>query len=82
MVTPEHVAHLRREDERLDRRLRQRSAKWSEIEKDDTRGGALPEHLEAQRERAPGVSTEQAVLFRSSVSCPFRGVRAEAENAS
>lgn len=46
--TPEKAARLRAEDKRLDRqRLAAASPheKWSPIEHDDTRGGALPEHM-------------------------------------
>ena len=49
--TPEHAARIREEDERLDRRLQRDGYPWSEVEKDQTRGRALPEHLEAH-ERA------------------------------
>jgi hypothetical protein len=36
---------IREEQDRIDLRL-MRGEKWREIEKDDTRGGALPEHME------------------------------------
>jgi hypothetical protein len=45
--TPDEAARLRTERERLDRRLMLDGRPWSEVEKGDTRGGALPEHLEA-----------------------------------
>jgi hypothetical protein len=38
---------LRREDQRMDRQMLHHNPKWREIEKDEARGGALPEHLEA-----------------------------------
>lgn len=44
---PDTAARLRQERERLDLKWRESSAKWSEAEKDDSRGGALPEHLDA-----------------------------------
>lgn len=43
----EHAAHIRRDNQRLDHIIRQERPKWSETEKDDSRGRALPEHLEA-----------------------------------
>ena len=45
--TPARAAKIREDDQRLDRRLAREGYPWSEIEKDDTRGGALPEHMEA-----------------------------------
>jgi hypothetical protein len=50
MRKPEHAERIRREDSRLDRRLMLESGdwqKWSDTEKDDTRGRALPEHMTA-----------------------------------
>lgn len=49
--TPEQVAQLRAADERLDRQLLLSRPAWAECEKDDTRGGALPEHLEEHVQR-------------------------------
>jgi hypothetical protein len=46
MRTPDQAARIRKDNERIDRKM-MRERKWREIEKDDTRGGALPEHLEA-----------------------------------
>ena len=46
MTTPENAARYRAEADRLDRRIL-RDSKWGEVEKDDSMGGALPEHLEA-----------------------------------
>lgn len=54
--TPARAAAVRAEDQRLDRRM-QRDSKWYNIEKDDTRGRALPEHYDAyvtDRAPAPG----------------------------
>jgi hypothetical protein len=47
MHRPEDAARLRENAERADQRLLRMRAKWQEIEKDDTRGRALPEHMEA-----------------------------------
>jgi hypothetical protein len=50
------AAHIRQDRERLDRRMMEGASdyqKWSGIEKDDTRGRALPEHYEAH-ENAKG----------------------------
>lgn len=44
--TPEQAASIRAEHDRLDRRLNRTGYPRSEAEKDDTRGRALPEHLE------------------------------------
>jgi hypothetical protein len=44
--TPEQAARIRIDDERMDRRLNRTGYPWSAAEKDDTRGRALPEHLE------------------------------------
>lgn len=53
--TPEHAERIRREDaERLDRREKwHQRPPWGEVEKDDTRGRALPEHMEVA-EKARG----------------------------
>ena len=48
--SPERAARLREEDQRLDRRLLREGYPWSEVEKDDSRGRALPEHLEAHEQ--------------------------------
>lgn len=50
--TPSRAEAIRKDDERMDRRM-QRETKWYGIEKDDTRGRALPEHYEAH-EKARG----------------------------
>lgn len=49
MRTPKHAAYLRQEAERLDQKwlMNKLSTSWRDIEKDDTRGGALPEHMQA-----------------------------------
>lgn len=52
--TPRRAAAIREEDaKRLDRQMLEASPhqKWSDVEKDDTRGRALPEHLEAHEKR-------------------------------
>lgn len=46
MHTDAVAAKIREEDERRDRRMLRENPKWREIEKDDTRGQALPEHME------------------------------------
>ena len=43
--TDQQAEHLRKEWDRLDRRMLREGQPWREIEKDDTRGGALPEHM-------------------------------------
>lgn len=48
---PKHAESLRRDMGRLDHHLREERMKWSEVEKDDTRGRALPEHMEAHAQR-------------------------------
>ncbi len=47
MRRPEQAARLRKNAERADQRLLRERTKWQEIEKDDSRGRALPEHMEA-----------------------------------
>jgi hypothetical protein len=47
LLTTERAAAARKRDEDLDRRMMREHPKWSEVEKDDSRGRALPEHLEA-----------------------------------
>lgn len=47
MLPPDQAAYRRAEAERLDRKLAQERTKWSEAEKDDSRGRALPEHMTA-----------------------------------
>jgi hypothetical protein len=48
------AARMRAEAERLDRKFMMESHKWTEIEKDDSMGGALPEHLEAWEKKRVG----------------------------
>jgi hypothetical protein len=45
--TPEQAAAIRRDFDRLDRRIRREGRPWRDIEKDPSMGGALPEHLDA-----------------------------------
>ena len=47
MRKPEDAERIRQESQRLDRRLRESGHPWSDVEKDDTRGRALPEHMTA-----------------------------------
>ena len=47
MRTPEQAARIRKDDERMDRKMLTERHPWRDIEKDPSRGGALPEHLEA-----------------------------------
>ncbi len=52
--TPEQAAQIRQDNERLDRTFAREGYPWAEIEKDDTRGRALPEHYEAhEKGRSP-----------------------------
>lgn len=44
--TARAAEHIRREDERLDRQM-MRERPWAQIERDESRGRALPEHKEA-----------------------------------
>ncbi len=45
--TPEQAARIRQDLDRFDQRLLRECPKWSQIEEDDTRGRALPEHMES-----------------------------------
>jgi hypothetical protein len=45
VCTQSFADHRRAEQERLDQKMLLTNTKWREIEKDDTRGGALPEHM-------------------------------------
>lgn len=47
VLRPEHAEARRRERDRLDHVLMRERTKWSEAEKDDSRGRALPEHMNA-----------------------------------
>lgn len=49
LLSPEQAKSLRTQDERLrlDREFMEKDHPWSEVEKDDSLGGALPEHLAA-----------------------------------
>jgi hypothetical protein len=53
-VGPKQAERNRSEHDRLDRVIRRENPKWSEIEKDDTRGRALPEHLDAHAKARGG----------------------------
>lgn len=57
VMTPEQAAREREREERLDRKWMRENVKagfhWREIEKDDTMGGALPDHLEAHEKAKP-----------------------------
>ena len=48
LYTPQGIEHIGRSLARADHRMRESGPKWSDIEKDDTRGHALPQHMEAQ----------------------------------
>lgn len=53
VCSPASADRHRRDRDRMDRRMREEGYPWSGIEKDNTRGRALPEHLEAH-EKAKG----------------------------
>lgn len=44
---PKHMEVLRRDLGRFDHQIREQSHKWADVEKDDSRGRALPEHMQA-----------------------------------
>jgi hypothetical protein len=46
MHTSEKAVRLRADADRLDQRMLRESRPWRDIEKDDSRGGALPEHMQ------------------------------------
>jgi hypothetical protein len=46
LLRPEQTEWRRRENDRLDRQLMRAGHRWYDIERDDTRGRALPEHME------------------------------------
>lgn len=46
-LSPASADHVRAEHDRMDRRLLREGHPWREIERDDSRGRALPEHMEA-----------------------------------
>jgi hypothetical protein len=48
---PKHIAAIRRDLKRVDQVWRREGLKWSEVEKDDSRGRALPEHLDAHAQQ-------------------------------
>jgi hypothetical protein len=47
VLRPKHADYRRKENERLDRVILHGDQPWYEAEKDDSRGRALPEHMEA-----------------------------------
>lgn len=49
MQSPRRAGRIREDQQRMDRELATRG-KWYEVEKDDSRGRALPEHLEAHEQ--------------------------------
>lgn len=51
---PRHREQIRRDLQRFDHELRESRPKWHEIEKDDSRGRALPEHIQAQADALKG----------------------------
>ena len=51
MRMKEYAQEVRREAERFDKQMLFGSSPWHEIEKDDTRGRALPEHYEEHENR-------------------------------
>lgn len=53
LFSPEQAEYHRQQNDRLDRRLRERGA-WSDVEKDDSMGGAIPEHLYAHEAAKKG----------------------------
>lgn len=53
MYQPKHADSIRRDLDRFDHQIREGRHKWSEVEKDDTRGRALPERLEAHAQESP-----------------------------
>lgn len=55
--SPEQAERIRREDaDRIDRRERwHQRPPWAEVEKDDTRGRALPEHMEVAEKARGGI---------------------------
>lgn len=51
MMNPTQAARIRAESRRFDHELRRGNPKWSDVEEDDDRGRALPEHLEAHEKQ-------------------------------
>ncbi len=50
VYSPEQMARILQDEQRLDHQIRRECPKWwSEIEEDDTRGRALPDHMEDAR---------------------------------
>jgi hypothetical protein len=46
-MTQKRADSIRADSDRLDRRIMREGRPWRDIEKDDSRGGALPEHMQA-----------------------------------
>lgn len=65
VCTQSFADHHRAEQDRLDRKMLRTDAKWREIEKDDTRGGALPEHMSVaegfEKPRAAEIASEHGL---------------------
>lgn len=55
MLTQEHADwHRKQDQERADRVLLRTGHPWADIERDDTRGGALPEHMQVAEDARNG----------------------------
>jgi hypothetical protein len=52
--TPEQAEGIRRRDQELDRRLTREGYPWSDLERDESVGRPLPEHLVAARQSQAG----------------------------
>ena len=50
MLSPDEAERARADMDRLDNEFRAGSHKWAKIEEDDTRGRALPEHMQAHED--------------------------------
>lgn len=46
-LRPEHAEYRRQEEDRIDQRMLRENHKWFDIEKDDSRGGANAQHMQA-----------------------------------
>lgn len=46
VLRPQHAEQARKEHDRLDKIFMRESPPWHDIEKDESRGGALPEHMQ------------------------------------
>lgn len=54
LYTGPQIESLNRSRERLDHQFRERGPKWHDVEKDDSRGPALADHLKAHADSASG----------------------------